>query len=184
MDLASGTIYVKATNQPALYKIVQPSRSDTLDADYTADLSAQALRVTIPARDSTQRPATLPINKPPYGTLTAIDLHTGDEKWTVPLGDTPAIRNNPAFKDLKLPQLGVAGSPGPIVTAGGLIFASGGGSSLYAIDSGTGATLWSAELGQNAYAVPVTYKTRSGKQFVVIATGAATGAKLVAFALP
>ena len=184
MDLASGTIYIKATNQPVLYKIVQPNRSDTLDTDYTADLSAQTLRVTIPARDSTQRPLSLPINKPPYGTLTAIDLRTGDEKWTVPLGDTPAIRNNPAFKDLNLPQLGVAGSPGPIVTAGGLIFVSGGGSTLYAIDSNSGATLWSDDLGQSAYAVPMTYKTRAGRQFVVIATGAASGAKLVAFALP
>jgi quinoprotein glucose dehydrogenase len=184
MDLASGTIYIKATNQPALYKIIEPTKSDTLEADYTADLGAQGLRVTIPARDSTQRPISLPINKPPYGTLTAIDLRTGDERWTIPLGDTPAIRNNPAFKDLKLPPLGVAGAPGPIVTAGGLVFITGGGSALYAIDSNSGQTLWSGELGQNAYAVPTTYRTRSGRQFVVIATGAANGAKLVAFALP
>jgi quinoprotein glucose dehydrogenase len=184
LDQASGTIFVKATNQPALYKIVQPTKTDTLDADYTADLSAQGLRVTIPARDSSQRPMSLPINKPPYGTLTAIDLHTGDHKWTVPLGDMPAIRNNPAFKDLKLPPLGVAGAPGPIVTAGGLVFVTGGGSALYAIDTNDGSTLWSAELGQTAYSVPMTYRTRSGRQFVVIATGAANGAKLMAFALP
>jgi quinoprotein glucose dehydrogenase len=54
---------------------------------------------------------------------------------------------------------------------------------LYAIDSGTGAVLWSADLGQSAYAVPMTYRTKDGRQFVVIATGAANGAKLVAFAL-
>jgi Glucose dehydrogenase len=77
--------------------------------------------------------------------------------------------------------VGVAGSPGPIVTAGGLIFVTGGGSTLYAIDTQNGATLWSADLGQNAYAVPMTYRTKAGKQFVVIATGAGTGAKLVAF---
>jgi quinoprotein glucose dehydrogenase len=184
LDPSSGTIFIKATNQPALYKIIEPNKSDTLEANYTADLSAQGLRVTIPARDSTQRAFSLPINKPPYGTLTAIDLRTGDEKWTVPLGDMPAIRNNPLFKDLKLPPLGVAGAPGPIVTAGGLIFVTGGGSTLYAIDTNNGSTLWSSELGQNAYAVPMTYKTRSGRQIVVIATGAANGAKLVAFALP
>ena len=67
-DPVSGTIYIKATNSPALYKIIQPTRSDSLDADYSADLSAQGLRVTIPARDSGQRPLSLPINKPPYGT--------------------------------------------------------------------------------------------------------------------
>jgi quinoprotein glucose dehydrogenase len=184
LDPSSGTIYIKASNSPAMYKIVQPAHSDTVDADYSADLSASNLRVTMPPRDSGQRIPPLPINGPPYGTLTAIDLNTGDTKWTVPLGDTPAIRNHPLLKDLKLPPLGVSGSPGPMVTASGLIFATGGGSTLYAIDSRDGSTLWSADLGQNGYAVPMTYRTKSGKQFVVIATGAATGAKLQAFALP
>jgi quinoprotein glucose dehydrogenase len=183
-DPTSGTIYIKATNQPALYKIVQPARSDSLVADYTADLAAQALRVVFPATDSAQRLPPLPINKPPYGTLVAIDLNTGTERWTITLGDTPGIRNHPLLKSLNLPPVGVAGAPGPIVTAGGLIFVTGGGSTLYAIDSGNGAVLWSADLGQSAYAVPMTYRTRDGRQFVVIATGAANGAKLVAFALP
>ena len=71
-----------------------------------------------------------------------------------------------------------------MVTASGLIFATGGGSTLYAIDSRDGSTLWSADLEQNGYAVPMTYRTKAGKQFVVIATGAASGAKLQAFALP
>lgn len=184
LDPASGIIYIKATNQPALYKIVQPARTDSLDADYTADLAAQSLRVTFPPRDSGQRIPPLPINKPPYGTLVAIDLNTGDTKWDVPLGDTPAISNHPLLKGLHLPPLGVAGSPGPIVTAGGLIFVTGGGATLYAIDVANGQPLWSADLGQTGYAVPMTYRTKAGKQFVVIANGAATGAKLTAFALP
>lgn len=183
-DPSTGTIYIKATNQPALYKIIRPVRSDTLDADYTADLSAQSLRVVMPPRDSGQRLPPLPINKPPYGTLVAIDLNTGATKWNVTLGDTPGIRNHPLLKNLNLPPVGVAGAPGPIVTAGGLIFVTGGGATLYAIDVQNGATLWSADLGQNGYAVPMTYRTKAGKQFVVIATGGATGAKLVAFSLP
>lgn len=182
-DPATDLIFIKSTNSPALYKIVQPAHSDTVDANYTTDLSAQSLRVTMPA-ESGGRAASLPINKPPYGTMVAIDLNTGDTKWDIPFGDTPAIRNNPLLKDLKLPPLGVAGAPGPIVTAGGLLFATGGGSTLYALDTRDGTTLWSADLGQNGYAVPMTYRTKTGKQFVVIATGAATGAKLIAFALP
>jgi len=182
-DPATGTIYIKSTNQPALYKIIQPTRSDSLDADYTADLSAQSLRVVMPSRDSAQRMPPLPISKPPYGTLVAINLNTGATKWNVTLGDTPAITNHPLLKNLNLPPVGVAGAPGPIVTAGGLIFVTGGGSTLYAIDTQNGATLWSADLGQNGYSVPMTYRTKAGKQFVVIATGAATGAKLVAFSL-
>ena len=88
------------------------------------------------------------------------------------------------MKSLNLPPLGVVGSPGPIVTASGLIFVTGGGATLYAIDAQNGATLWSNDLGQTAYSVPMTYRTKAGKQFVVVATGAATGAKLVAFTLP
>lgn len=184
LDPTSGVIYIKATNSPALYKIIKPSRSDTLDADYAMDFSAQGLRVTFPASDSAQRIPSLPINRPPYGTLVAIDLNTGDTKWDVTLGDTPAIHNHPLLKGLNLPPVGVAGSPGPIVTAGGLVFVTGGGSTLYAIDVRDGTTAWSAELGQNAYSTPMTYRTAAGKQFVVVSTGAATGAKLVAFALP
>jgi quinoprotein glucose dehydrogenase len=183
-DPSTGTIYIKTTNQPALYKIVTPTRTDSLDTDYTADLGASRLRVTIPAADASERATSLPINKPPYGTLVAIDLNTGDQQWSVTLGDTPGIRTHPLLKALNLPPVGVAGAPGPIVTAGGLIFVTGGGATLYAIDTRTGATLWSDDLGQSAYSVPMTYRTRAGKQFVVVAVGAATGAKLVAFALP
>ena len=79
----------------------KPTRSDSLDADYTVDLGAQSLRVSIPSRDSTPARPPLPINKPPYGTLVAIDLNTGDQKWNVTLGDTPAIRNHPLLKVLQ-----------------------------------------------------------------------------------
>src|SRR5439155_10918204 len=138
-----------------------------------------------PSTDPSQRLPALPFSKPPYGTLTAIDLNTGEHRWQVPFGDTPAIRNHPLLKGLHLPPLGVAGAPGPMVTAGGLVFLSGGGSTLYAIDAANGATLWSTELGQSAYSNPMTYRTRSGRQYIVIATGGGprNPAKLVAFAL-
>ena len=126
----------------------------------------------------------LPINKPPYGTMTAIDLNSGDHLWDVVFGDSPNVRNHPLLKGLNLPPVGVAGSPGPIVTAGGLLFASGGGSTLYAVDTKDGRALWSYDLGQSAYSVPMTYRTRAGKQFVVIGSGGASGSKLTAFALP
>jgi quinoprotein glucose dehydrogenase len=143
------------------------------------DLAHSSLGVSLPG--VTGR---LPINKPPYGTLTAVDLNTGDTKWSVTLGDTPEIRANPALKGVALPEkLGVAGSPGALVTKGGLVFVSGGGRVLYAIDSRNGSTLWEYDLGRQAYANPMTYRTRDGKQIVVIATGAGPTARLVAFAL-
>jgi quinoprotein glucose dehydrogenase len=116
--------------------------------------------------------------------MVAIDLTTGDQLWNIPFGDTPSIRNHPLLRDLSLPPLGVSGAPGPIVTAGGLLFATGGGAVLYALDSRDGRTLWSAGLGQNGYSVPMTFRSRTGRQIVVIATGAGNSAKLVAFAIP
>ena len=117
--------------------------------------------------------------------MVAIDLNTGRTKWRIPFGDTPEIRDHPALRGVALPPLlGVAGAPGPIVTKGGLIFATGGGATLYALDKESGMTLWSAPLGREGYAVPMTYRTRAGNQYVVIATGAGNNAELVAFALP
>ncbi len=190
-DPESGIIYIKATNSPALYKIFKtPSPSDTVDASYMADLPNSSLSVSVEAPSDTvgehQAPVTdIPIIKPPYGTLTAIDLNTGAQRWQITLGDSPEIRRHPMLRNAGLPPLlGVAGAPGAIVTKGGLVFVSGGGSVLYAIDKQNGRTLWSADLGKRAYAVPMTYRTRAGRQYVVIATGAGRDAELVAFALP
>lgn len=183
-DPATGLIYIKVTNNPIVFRIIPVAdRRATRDADYFFDAPGLGVSLPDPA-DSTRRLPRLPINKPPYGTLVAIDLNTGDQAWNVTLGDRPNIRNHPALRGLTLPPLGVTGAPGPIVTAGGLLFVTGGGSVLYAIDSREGRTLWSAHLGQSAYSVPMTYRTRAGRQIVVVAVGGANGAKLMAFAIP
>lgn len=187
VDPETGWLFVKATNSPALYTLRKnDSPSDTVDAPYMVDLAHSSLGVALQsgAEGTARRAGLLPINKPPYGTLTAVDLNTGDTKWSVTLGDSPEIRANPALKGVPLPgKLGVAGSPGALVTKSGLVFISGGGRVLYAIDSKSGATLWEYDLGQQAYANPMTYRTREGRQYVVIATGSGTTSRLVAFAL-
>ena len=178
-DPETSMLYVKASNSPAVWRIIQrAAASDTNDAEYTADLANSAIGV---------RPGeggSIPVIKPPYGTLTAIDLATGTQRWQVPLGDTPGVRNHPALRGVALPKyLGVSGAPGGVVTAAGLIFITGGGSTLYAIDTKDGSVLWERDLGQAAYANPMTYRTRAGRQFVVVATGAGASARLRAFAL-
>ncbi len=115
--------------------------------------------------------------------MTAIDMNSGDHLWQVPVGDTPNVRNHPLLRDLDLRPLGVTGSPGPMVTRSGLIFLTGGGSVLYALDTRDGSVLWAHDLGGTGYAVPMTYET-ANRQFVVIATGAGDDATLKAFALP
>ena len=186
-DPETNTLYVKASNAPALWRIVRrEAPSDTVDFDFAPDLGNSTLSVRVP--DDTDGRGRggggLPINRPPYGTLTAIDMATGEFRWQVPIGDTPEVREHPLLRGVTLPAtLGVSGAPGGIVTRGGLVFLSGGGSRLYAVDTENGSARWHFDLGQRAYANPMTYRTRTGRQFVVVATGAGANARLQAFAL-
>jgi len=185
-DPVTGLLYVKATNSPALIKLAKPTRSATNDAEYSiASGASLGIMSSDGDRADPETGGTLPVIKPPYGTLTAIDLATGEHRWQVTVGDWPRVRNHPLFKDLGLPPLGVVGSPGPIVTAGGVVFVTGGGSQLIGFEAATGRQLWSAALDAPGYAVPMTYRTRDGKQFVVIATGGdGDPGVLRAFSLP
>jgi quinoprotein glucose dehydrogenase len=177
-DPESGMLYVKtSSNNPAILRLVEPDRSaanprrEEVDADY------------INRSPSATFMDGLPLLKPPYGHLTAIDLNRGEIAWRVPIGDTPSIRNHPALKGVPLPaKLGVAGAPGSIVTAGGLVFVGGSDVALNAVDAMTGETLWRFPFAARTTATPMTYKV-DDKQYVVIAIGQGESAELVAFAL-
>jgi glucose dehydrogenase len=128
----------------------------------------------------------IPITKPPYATLTAIDLNHGTIAWQVPLGEgSTTIRNHPLLKGVTLPaRLGsTTGKGGPLLTASGLIFISGGDSYLYAFDKNTGKEVWRGAIPYATTGNPMTYRTRAGRQYIVIATGVADENALVAFTL-
>ena len=128
----------------------------------------------------------IPLTKPPYAHLVAIDLNAGEIVWKAPFGQgSDEIRTHRLLRGVDLPErLGTLGNSGPLVTKGGLVFLGGGDPYLYAFDSATGAELWRGATPFPTNANPMTYQTQSGQQLVVIATGGGTDAALVAFALP
>ena len=124
-----------------------------------------------------------PAIEPPWGTLSAIDLNTGEYRWRIPLGEFAALSAR------GVPVTGTEQYGGPIVTRGGLLFiAATEDARIRAFNRRNGKQLWSATLPAPGYATPCTFSVR-GKQYVVIAAG---GGKLgskssdtyVAFALP
>jgi quinoprotein glucose dehydrogenase len=126
-----------------------------------------------------------PAVAPPWGTLNAINLNTGEYAWKIPLGEHPEL----VAKGLR--STGSENYGGPIVTAGGLVFigATSFDRKLRAFDKETGTLLWETVLPFAGNATPATYMVR-GRQFVVIAAGGGkapdtpSGATYVAFALP
>jgi quinoprotein glucose dehydrogenase len=129
----------------------------------------------------------IPLTKPPYAHLVAVDLNKGDIAWKVVFGEgSPAIRRHPLLRGVELPdRLGTPGNSGVAVTKGGLVFIGGGEPYLYAFDKMTGREIWRGSTDGRTGGNPASYQTRSGRQFVVISTsgGQESGAGLVAFAL-
>lgn len=124
-----------------------------------------------------------PAVKPPWGTLNAIDLNTGEYLWRVPLGEYPELTAQ------GFPPTGTENYGGPLVTAGGVLFIGATRDACFrAFDVRTGRELWKYQLPAGGYATPATYAV-NGRQYVVIACGGGkmgtpSGDAYVAFALP
>jgi quinoprotein glucose dehydrogenase len=126
-----------------------------------------------------------PATAPPWGTLNAIDLNTGEYAWKIPLGEYPELVRQ------GLTNTGSENYGGPIVTAGGLVFiaATNHDRKIRAFDKATGALLWEATMPSSGNATPATYEVNA-RQYVVVAAGGGKspnggpGGAYVAFALP
>ncbi|MGE3311483.1 MAG: pyrroloquinoline quinone-dependent dehydrogenase [Limisphaerales bacterium] len=129
-------------------------------------------------------PEGFPMNRRPWGMLTAIDLDRGRLKWQVPLGTYPALEKRGE------PPTGTFNIGGPIATAGGVVFIGATRDERFrAFDQRSGKVLWEYQLDAGAYATPATYEV-DGRQYVVVAAGGGGKAETKAgdaywcFALP
>ncbi len=124
-----------------------------------------------------------PAIKPPWGTLNAINMNTGEYLWKVTLGEYPELTRQ------GVPPTGTENHGGPLVTAGGLLFiAATYDEKLRAFDTKTGKVVWEYKLPAGGFATPITYMV-GGKQYIAIAAGGTRyglkpGGNYVAFALP
>ena len=137
--------------------------------------------------------AGLPINKPPYGRITAIDLKTGTIAWQVAHGETPDfIRNHPLLKGLNIPRTGQSGILGTLTTRSLVICGDSGlftdekgrkGARLRAYDKASGKEVGAVFMDKVQTGAAMTYM-HQGKQYIVTAIGSSYGADLVAYRLP
>jgi quinoprotein glucose dehydrogenase len=196
-DPEIGTLYVPSITLPYAVTMV---KSPVPHADYAG--------VPAPVETMQGVPQGVPLWKPPYGRITAIDLNTGDHRWMVPMGDL--ARRNPVLQQLRLPALGRAARGHVLLTKTLLVVGQEGNTQressaqreasadsgsvkvpdfeihdpkLCAYDKATGKVVGEVALPRNATGAPVTYML-NGKQFIVVPAGGANlPAELIALCL-
>jgi quinoprotein glucose dehydrogenase len=176
LDPDTGLLYVGSHTSPSVLALVHdPERSDM---DF----------IMVGGRVPTVQG--LPLVRPPYSRITAIDLNTGEHAWMVAAGDTPEhIRGHPALRDLAIPRTGSVGSRPLLLATRTLLFAAegpGGEPVVRALDKRTGETRWEMRLPAGATSVPMTFAV-DGRQFLAFWIGDARAevrSRLVALALP
>jgi quinoprotein glucose dehydrogenase len=179
VDPETGILYVPSRNSTSIFRVQAP------DPNLKSNLQYMEVRVG----DAPAMPQGLPLFKPPYSRMTAIDMNKGEHVWMVPLGNGDEIRNHPMLKNLNLPPLGGdSTTSGPLLTKTLLISAlsSGGsknGPKLVAWDKAGGKELAWVDLPGTPIGTPMTYML-DGRQYIAITVGGSPVPQLVALALP
>ncbi len=182
VDPETGVLYVPSVTSPNVTALVPPPIPDSSDMRYIRGLPREV-----------PMPGGLPLLKPPYGRITAIDMNSGEHLWMKANG--PGPRDHPAIAHLDLPWLGQRGRPAPMLTRTLLFLGEGtedalsilpiaGGKAFRAWDKDTGEVVWEMQLPAGTSGAPMTYLA-DGRQYIVVAIGDRnTRGRLVALALP
>ena len=182
VDPETGRLFVPSVTSPNVTALVPPLLPDSSDHRYIRGLPREV-----------PMPGGLPLLKPPYGRVTAIDMNSGDHLWMQANGPGPI--DHPAIAHLDLPWLGQRGRPAPMLTSTLLFLGEGtedalsilpiaGGKAFRAWDKNTGEVVWEMDLPAGTSGAPMTYLS-DGRQFIVVAIGDRnTSGRLIALALP
>ena len=209
-DPETHRVYVFSTGTIGAYGLVPPSDASMSDMEYVQGNAASGARRTGGAGSAVGGGRTgeaaggegggglsvqgLPLGKPPYGRITAIDLNKGDILWQIAHGETPDnVRNHPALKGLNIPRTGRGGIIGTLVTKTLVIAGEGGffttpsgarGAMLRAYDKSTGKETGALYMPAPQSGTPMTYML-NGEQYIVVAvSGGSYSGELLAFHLP
>jgi quinoprotein glucose dehydrogenase len=202
-DPETGMLYVSSNKSVSQLGLVPPRPETKNDLPYVQGNAASGARTTggsgsgAPAGEGGGGALSvrgLPIMKPPYGQISAIDLTRGEIVWQVAHGETPdAIRNHPALAGLTIPRTGRPGTVGTLVTRTLLVAGEAGfgptpsgarGAMLRAYDKRTGTEVGAVYMPAPQTGSPMTYML-NGRQYIVVAVGGAGySGELLAFRLP
>ena len=188
-DPDTGILYIPSRNQASVIGLYAPDPELGATVEYTHGAPEaermEMLRQGI--RTGPQMPQGLPLLKPPYSRMSALDMNTGEYTWVIPTGNGDRYRRHPMLRDLDLPPLGGDnGTNGPVLTKTLLIYclttgSSSGGPRMVAYDKDNGEELAAVDLPAGAIGTPMTYMV-DGRQYIALTIGG--GPRLVAFALP
>ena len=179
-DPTTGILYVTSRKACSSRIIVPGAERDASEESQTG-VTISDFAVGGGAR--VRGPNGLPLFKPPYSRITAIDMNTGDHLWYIPVGETPdRVTNHPDLQGLDIPNTG-SGNVAPMTVTGTLLIyaaVTGDGTPhLFAIDKATGAQVGKVEVPRGSRYGMMTYM-QEGKQYLVLQTGSS----LTAMALP
>ena len=166
-DPESGILYVSST-------------STITNMGLGSDPGRSNLRYILAASSRVAGPFGLPLARPPWGTIVALDLNTGKKLWTIANGDTPEyVKKHEKLRGLVLPRTGHDDRAGLLVTksllfageGAGMFVASEGGTMLRAHDKRTGDIVWEMDLGLRQTGIPMSYAA-GGRQYILVPAGA------------